>query len=72
VTINTYAIKTVLLAVTAAASFAAAIIVGMGLGGGLAGSSKTDIHQVISCETGAAASPSPATSVRSVIPNAVC
>jgi hypothetical protein len=45
VTINLHAIKTVLLALTATASFAAAIIVGMGLG-----AKKTIDYQVIGCE----------------------
>jgi hypothetical protein len=59
VTINTHAIKTVLLALTAAASFAAAIIVGMGLG-----AKQLDFHQAVSCEPGAAAS----TAVASAVP----
>jgi hypothetical protein len=50
VTINTHAIKTVLLALTAAASFAAAIVVGMGLG-----AKQPDIRQAVSCEPGATA-----------------
>jgi uncharacterized protein YcfJ len=48
VTLNLHAIKTVLLALTATASFVAAIVVGMGLG-----TKKTDYRQVISCEPGA-------------------
>jgi hypothetical protein len=48
VTINIHAVKTVLLALTAAVSFVAAIIVGMGGLGGL-GSKSPDYRQ-ISCE----------------------
>jgi hypothetical protein len=44
VTINTHAVKTFLLAVTAAVSFAAAVVVGFG-------AKKSDVRQAVSCDT---------------------
>lgn len=44
-TINTHAVKTILLALTAAVSFGAAVVVGMGLGG-----KKIDNRQSVNCE----------------------
>jgi hypothetical protein len=63
VTINTHAVKTVLLALTAAGSFVAAIIVGMGLG------SKNPDYRQISCEPTASSQVAVAPSSR---PSATC
>lgn len=50
-TINTHAVKTILLALTAAVSFVAAVVVGMGLS-----AKKVDNRHTASCEsTGVAA-----------------
>jgi hypothetical protein len=53
-TINTHAVKTILLAVIAAGSFVAAVVVGMGLG-----SKKADYRQSVSCETTTVAAANP-------------
>jgi hypothetical protein len=52
VTINTYAVKTVLLALTAAVSFAAAIVVGFG-------AKNPDVRQAVSCDTTTVVAASP-------------
>ena len=51
-TINTHAVKTFLLALTAAVSFAAAIVVGFG-------ATKPDAHQAISCDSAVVIAASP-------------
>jgi hypothetical protein len=67
VTINIHAVKTVLLALAAAGSFVAAIIVGMGGLGSLG--SKSPDYRVFSCEPNAAAQVAVAPSAR---PTATC
>jgi imidazole glycerol phosphate synthase subunit HisF len=61
VTINTHAVKTILLALTAAASFGAAVVVGMGLGG-----KKVESRHGVNCDPAAVAA------VTTRRPNASC
>jgi hypothetical protein len=68
VTINTYAVKTVVLALAATGSFVAAIFVGMG--SGLKKSDyRPDDRQAISCDTAASGQLAAASPSR---PNATC
>ena len=53
-TINSHAVKTFLLALTAAVSFVAAVVVGFGFG-----TKKPDYRQAVSCDTATVTAASP-------------